>query len=248
MLQHVAECCNLLHVLRLLHAAFLVIRTCCIPGEMPSYAPRISRDPRTYFVTRAILAGCSMLQCVAVCCSVLQCERSHPIPSAFLVIHTHILSHAHYSPVVVCCSVLQRVAVCCSVLQCKRCPPMLSIFLVIHTHILSHAHYSLVVSCCSVLQRVAVCCSVKDAILCSPYSSWFTHIFCHTRIACVEARYDPTITQQNCGARQKRTCFLICHISHFPRERDMITHSRNTEGDQTKRVFVCHTPHFCCVW
>ena len=126
MLQHVAECCNLLHVLRLLHAAFLVIRTCCIPGEMPSYAPRISRDPRTYFVTRAILAGCSMLQCVAVCCSVLQCERSHPIPSAFLVIHTHILSHAHYSPVVVCCSVLQCVAVCCSARDARLCSPYFS--------------------------------------------------------------------------------------------------------------------------
>jgi len=35
----------------------------------------------------------SLLQCVAVCCSVLQC-------------------------VAVCCSVLQCVAVCCSLLQC----------------------------------------------------------------------------------------------------------------------------------
>jgi len=37
---------------------------------------------------------CSALQCVTLCCSVLQC-------------------------VAVCCSVLQCVAVCCSVLQCN---------------------------------------------------------------------------------------------------------------------------------
>ena len=39
----------------------------------------------------------SVLQCVAVCCSVLQCVLQR---------------------VAVCCSVLQCVAVCCSVLQC----------------------------------------------------------------------------------------------------------------------------------
>jgi len=38
----------------------------------------------------------SVMQCVAVCCSALQC-------------------------VAVCCSMLQRDAVCCSVLQCTHC-------------------------------------------------------------------------------------------------------------------------------
>jgi len=43
-----------------------------------------------------------VLQCVAVCCSVLQ----------------SLLECNPKSEVVVCCSVLQCVAVCCSVLQC----------------------------------------------------------------------------------------------------------------------------------
>ena len=46
-----------------------------------------------------------MLQCVAVCGSVLQSGAS--LTCAFLK-----------STVAVCCSVLQCVAVCCSVLQC----------------------------------------------------------------------------------------------------------------------------------
>jgi len=44
-------------------------------------------------VLQRVAACCSVLQCVAVCCSVLQ-------------------------RVAACCSVLQCVAVCCSVLQC----------------------------------------------------------------------------------------------------------------------------------
>jgi len=47
-----------------------------------------------------------VLQCVAVCCSVLQC-----------VVATFHGKETNES-VAVCCSVLQCVAVCCSVLQC----------------------------------------------------------------------------------------------------------------------------------
>jgi len=46
-----------------------------------------------------------VLQCVAVCCSVLQCV-------AFGCVNELCLDR------LVCCSVLQCVAVCCSVLQC----------------------------------------------------------------------------------------------------------------------------------
>ena len=82
-----------------------------------------------------------MLQCVAVCCSVLQCVRdTHSSPTVRI-------SDADTQTVAVCCSVLQCVAVCCSVCETplksnsahKRC---------------RHA------DCCSVLQCVAVCCSV----------------------------------------------------------------------------------------
>jgi len=57
-----------------------------------------------------------VLQCVAVCCSVLQC-----------VVHIHSLYTRVREPrvlqcVAVCWSVLQCVAVCCSVLQCVEPP------------------------------------------------------------------------------------------------------------------------------
>ena len=71
----------------------------------------------------------SVLRCVAVCCSVLQCAA----------VCRSVLQRA-----AVCCSVLQCAAVCCSVLQCMTV-------------------------CCSVLQRAAVCCSVLQcaAVCCS---------------------------------------------------------------------------------
>jgi len=83
----------------------------------------------------------SVLQCVAVCCIVLQ----------------------SYSEVVfsVCCSVLQCVAsvlqcvaVCCNVLQCVAVVQWRGIFSVLQC----------VAVCCSVLQCVAVCCSVLQCV------------------------------------------------------------------------------------
>jgi len=52
----------------------------------------------------------SMLQCVAVCCSVLQC----------VAVYCSVLQY-----VAMCCSVLQCVAVCCSVSQCVAVSIML---------------------------------------------------------------------------------------------------------------------------
>jgi len=102
-----------------------------------------------------------VLQCVAACCSVLQCDavwdsvlrcvvmriahlsdgtvdvtmRDEDIQGKTYSIH---ISALQYIPV--CCSVLQCVAVCCSVLQC-------------------------VAVCCSVLQCVVMCCSVSQRVL-----------------------------------------------------------------------------------
>ena len=52
-----------------------------------------------------------MLQCAAVCCSVLQ-------RVAVYVLKMRIIGHRVMQCVAVCCSVLQCVAVCCSVIQC----------------------------------------------------------------------------------------------------------------------------------
>jgi len=76
-----------------------------------------------------------VLQCVAVCCSVLlsRYNKRHCACACLA------LRHIRYACCVVCCSVLQCVAVCCSVLQC-------------------------VAVCCSVLQCVAVCCIMMQDV------------------------------------------------------------------------------------
>ena len=57
-------------------------------------------------VLQCVAVFCSMLQCVAVCCSMLQC----------VAVCCSVLQY-----VAVCCSVLQYVAVCCSMLQFVFC-------------------------------------------------------------------------------------------------------------------------------
>ena len=96
------------------------------------------------------------LQCVAVCCSVLQCVVKSPnTQNEWPMSFAWYLEEVYEQPpvrtqrcsvlqcVAVCCRVLQCVAVCCSVLQC-------------------------VAVCCSALQSVAVCFSVLQCIAVRP--------------------------------------------------------------------------------
>jgi len=81
--------------------------------------------PGCYSLLQCVAVICSVLQCVAVCCSVMQC-------------------------VAVCCCVLLCVAVCCSVLLCVAvCCSVLQFVVRLADR-----------SCLGVLQCVAVCCSV----------------------------------------------------------------------------------------
>jgi len=73
------------------------------------------------------------LQCVAVCCSVLQCVAKYRADFGGCVLQC----------VAVCCSVLQCVAVCCSVSQCVA---------VCHGEIKISIELTLQNACCSVLQ------------------------------------------------------------------------------------------------
>jgi len=89
-----------------------------------------------------------VLQCVAVCCSMLQCV-------------------AVRSVVAECCSVLQCVAVCCSVLQCplrqdvaKNDSTCVCCVTACCSMLQCVAVCSIDAECCSVLQCVAVYCSV----------------------------------------------------------------------------------------
>ena len=65
------------------------------------------------FSAISVAVWCSVLQCVAVCCSVMQ-------KSAHDTRHSLKLTSLQFALqcVAVCCSVLQCVSVCCSVLQC----------------------------------------------------------------------------------------------------------------------------------
>ena len=123
-----------------------------------------------------------MLQCVAVCCGVLQCVLQCVLQRAILSPR----AVAQQQKQCRCCIVLQFDAVCCSGLFCLR------VLLRSSTNNPDGAvWYSVlqsVVVCCSVLQCIAVCCSVlQQAIL-----------FAHA----VALHQWPSLTLQHCNALQ----------------------------------------------
>jgi len=103
---------------------------------------------------------CSVLQCVAVCCSVYILEVS----ADYVVRHR--MCYA------VCCSVWQCVAVCYSVLQCvyvtnrfwSCLAPQDWLCSVLYFVAVDCCRLQCVAVCCSVLQRVAACCSVLQRV------------------------------------------------------------------------------------
>jgi len=144
-----------------------------------------------------------VLQCVAVCCSVLQ----------LVVCHWEVLTSVCMWPcVAVCCSVLQCVAVCCN----RWC-------------VMGCAHFGMCDAvCCSVLQCVASCCSVLQCVNTPQHAviqcATLQHTDCNTRTA---SRCN-TLTATRCNTLQTagqflehhRTCCLACAMSaHFWQER-----------------------------
>ena len=133
----------------------------------------------------SVAVCCSVLQCVAVCGSVLQsehldllqCSRANRVKwqgTCKTLQHTathcntlqqHIRSTSIQSDkpceVAQCCSVLQCIAVCCSVLQCVAVRALRSTST-------QPSEPCEAAQCCSVLQCVAVCCSVLQC--CSTHS------------------------------------------------------------------------------
>ena len=117
-----------------------------------------------------------MLQCVAVCCSVLQ-------RVALNILSTITGAHAVENACIVCCSVLQCVAVCCSVLQCVAV--CCSACTITGAHTIENAY----MMCCSVMQCVAVCCSVLQcvAVCCSTYTITWARTVENVWIVCCSA-------------------------------------------------------------
>jgi len=111
----------------------------------------------------------TVLQCVAVCCSISLHTREYLMPL--------ILAHDSCT---LCCSVLQCVAVCekciavcCSVLQCATLCCIVSLYTreyptsIICVHdscMLRYSGLQCVVVCSNVLQCIAVCCSVLQCV------------------------------------------------------------------------------------
>jgi len=131
---------------------------------------------------------CSVMQCIAVCGSVLQFvalvattpktrTRAPRLSRRISLIPG--VSVAECCPVV-CCSVLQCVAVCCSVLQC-------------------------VAVCCRVVQCVAVCCCV---LLCAVCCSALQYVAVYYSVSrCVAAC---------CSVLQCRAATLKPHVPDNP--------------------------------
>jgi len=128
---------------------------------------------------RQYIAVCgSVLQCGAVCCSVLQSvadmlsdvvgQALHFICVTWLI---HVWDIGILQYVTACCSALQRVAVCCSVLQCVADMPFDVVGQALHSirvtwliHVCDISTRQYVATCRSVLQCVATFCSVLQSV------------------------------------------------------------------------------------
>ena len=129
-----------------------------------------------------------MLQCIAVCCSVLQrvavyrsplIAWSIPKATPFAAVYCSVLQYlAVLSNALQCvavgCSGLQCVAVCCSVLQCVAVCCSVSLIDNFVFDPKRHRLLQCVAVCCSVLQCVAVCCSVSQSLRPSLTLSFFS--------------------------------------------------------------------------
>ena len=105
-----------------------------------------------------------MLQCVAVCCSVLQGVAACSNVSSRLNIQGN--SGVCVVAFVECCRVLQFVAVCCRVMLCVEvCCSVLKRQLVPQFTTENVCDNGMCVAvCCSVLQCATLCCSVLQCV------------------------------------------------------------------------------------
>jgi len=140
--------------------------------------------PASQFLQSGRPAGFRLyvLQCIAACCSVLQCVATW-VSVNCSALHYAAGSQSVWSPslnhvigvlqcVAVCCSVLQCVAVCCSVLQ----------------RVHSYNHIFSINGVIGVLQCAAVCCSeVIGTFTILQSIVWQTinrHVLCGVRLSC----------------------------------------------------------------
>jgi len=108
-----------------------------------------------------------MLQCIAVCSSMLQCVVAYCSVSMTL----YDLAYYMLQCIAVCCSVLQCVAACCSVLMTL--------------YDLAYYIWQCIAVCCSVLQCVAACCSVLQCVaVCLYHLAYYISLLIHMYLSC----------------------------------------------------------------
>ena len=106
---------------------------------------------------------CSVLQRAAVCCSVLQCVAVYCSVLQCAAVRCSVLQCA-----AVGCSVLQRAAVCCSVLQCAAvCCSVLQRVALTDRQLPHLSLLDVLALVGSVLQRTPVCCGVLQCVAAS---------------------------------------------------------------------------------
>ena len=111
-LQCVAECCSIVVCCSVLRCVAVCHSVIPWPFAFIEHFHSQWRDFASCLL-QCVAVCCSMLQYVAVCCSVLQC-----VAVRCSVLQCVAMCCSVLQCVAVCCSVLQCVAVCCSVLQC----------------------------------------------------------------------------------------------------------------------------------
>jgi len=142
-----------------------------------------------YLLIAVCCSVCRVLQCVAVCSSVLQhvavcCNVVTSIRIVVLRSCHKVLLNPMYVIIAVCCSVLQCVAVCCSVLQ-------------------------RVALCCRLLQGVATCCSVLQCRQIDPNSSvlWLSQSVVEPDVC-----DDCCVLQCVAGCSSVLPCVAVCRV------------------------------------
>jgi len=139
---HVCVCSYVVYACRALKGSWCF----CFRKSSLKLQISLARHPRPSdrdTVTRLVQFCCSVLQCVAVSCSVLQrvsqrhSRETHPVCCS--VLQCVVVCYRVLPCVIVCCSLLHCVALCCSVLQCA-------------------------VLCCNAMQRLSMCCNVLKCV------------------------------------------------------------------------------------
>ena len=160
--------------------------------------PWVSRRQTSDMLCVIVAVCCSVLQCVAVCCS--SCASCTPASPPSDLVHYLCNSCSVLQCVAVWCSVLQCVAVRCSALQCVA----------VH---------------CSVLQCVAVCCSVLQCVAVCMYYTHLRLLHQTSDISCIIPVYTRAhVSINGCTHVQTLPAYIpyICVFLH-PTYRQPIT-------------------------